>query len=525
MLGGLAPGNTVFRRTMNATDPDLLFESIPERPEALSALVRELHEADPATLRHGMAFTGRPETRVRYNERYVLKFPSGDLFHKDIAQRRIRHFAERDRKFGIAHPDKTWIGVRDVEKYFIANLAPRLNPLHTLLPDTEHDEQRILALETVVDLSLKLTARFGYGLDPGLSNFGMDEKGHIFYLDDEYYKGNDLAFLVQTIQLWFRSYEWLSGGLAERLGDTLSRLMLAYFHDKHLLRALYEELRSASFQNAATRSSYDGFLKGLTKDLSPTGAFFRNRDKDPRIAVLADVHANLPALEAVLEDVGKQNIGHVLVLGDIVGYGPFPAACVSLIRSRNFKVVKGNHDHGIANGTFEKGFSRYAAWVAGWSYCQMDSEALRWLDELPLYIDGPRWLALHGAPCDRHFFYGYVYQMTYEKNLDVLKNRNIPICFHGHTHLPGVYYENGEDRGLVQPDSEVSLRDYRASLVCPGSVGQPRNGCTDAQYMIFDSRNCSVLPRKVPYDIERTLEAMRREGFPETLMQRLEQGC
>jgi len=510
---------------MNATQPDLLFESLPEDPEALSTLVRELHDAGPVQLGHGMTFTGRPETLIRYNDRYVLKFPSKDVFDKDHAQRRIRHFAERDRRFGIVHPDKTWLGVREQDKYLIANLTPRLEPLHTLLPAVDDTELRLRGLETVIDRALCLAARFAYSLDPGLSNFGMDGDGGIFYLDDEYYKGSDTAFLVQTIQLWFRSYDWLAESAAERLGDTLGSLMLEYFHDKHLLRSLYEELRNARFQDPRTKSNYDAFLNGLTKDLSPTGALFHSRNKDPRIAVLADIHANLPALEAVLDDVREQDIGHVMVLGDIVGYGPFPAACVSLIRGRDFKVLKGNHDHGIANGSFEKGFSRYAAWVAGWSHCHLDDDMLCWLDELPLHIDGPRWLALHGAPCDRHFFYGYVYQMTYEQNLDVLKSRNIPICFHGHTHIPGVYHEDDEGRGFRTPELEISLEGNRASLVCPGSVGQPRNGSTDAQYMVFDSQRCTVSLRKVPYDIQQTLDAMRQEGFPETLIQRLEKGC
>lgn len=506
---------------------DVLFAVPPRDPDAMTSLIRDLYADCVQSMAHGLTFTGRPGTCIRCDAAHVLKLSMTDRFAEPLARRRIKYFADRDTRLEVAHPDKAWIALGDGNGYRVANLTPRLRPLHVALPQMHDTRDRTAALKTVVDMCVSLAFRHGRGLDPGLSNFGMDDLGRIHYLDDDYYEGSGMTFLVQAVQLWFRSYDWLSDTEAERLGASLSTAVLRSSEDKHILRSLTEELRNAHFQERGVAKSYQAFMRALSRNLAPSSTGFpqQNSAGDPRIAVLADIHANLPALEAVLADIQAQGIHDAVILGDLVGYGPFPKACVAAVQHTGFKTLKGNHDHGIANGSFEKGFSSYATWVASWSYHQLDDETRRWLDDLPLYIQGSDWLAVHGAPCDKHFFYGYVYRMTYENNLETLKSRNIPICFHGHTHIPGVYHDNGVNKGFTCPDDTFRLVNFCAALVCPGSIGQPRNGTTDAQYMIYDTEEKSVILRSIQYDIGRTLDAMRLYDFPKPLVQRLEQGC
>jgi predicted phosphodiesterase len=97
------------------------------------------------------------------------------------------------------------------------------------------------------------------------------------------------------------------------------------------------------------------------------------------------------------------------------------------------------------------------------------------------------WLALHGAPVDPTFFNAYVYEMTYEDNLDELQKKEIPICFHGHTHILGVYGRLGSHYDKHYIEEKIELKQFTHALICPGSVGIPRVKPLDAaQFAIYD---------------------------------------
>jgi len=508
---------------MSEGSESIRFETAPSDPVELAALIKRLYSNDVQALQHGEIFTGKPSTKIRCDDNYVLKFNQGHVFEERMATRWLTRLASRERQYGVAHPDKIWFALKRGDQYLVANLTPRLQPLHALLPQLPDNGARVEALEKVLQMVVVVPVVHGYGLDEGLSNFGVGPDGRLYYLDDDYYQWTGFTTLVQAIQLWFRSFSWLSGEHAARLGGFFRALIEKHFDDPHVARSMGESLRNEHIPDQSARDNFADFAKEVVRKMAPSGIRIEKRQSS-RLAVLADIHSNLPALEAVLEDMKKLGVSEAVVLGDSIGYGPFPAECVALLAERGFKVIKGNHDHGIANKSFEKGFSQYASWAARWTYPQLSPEAIRWLEELPLYVEGPRWLAVHGAPCDRYFFYGYVYQMTYEKNLQVLKERDMPVCFHGHTHLPGVYYSRGEDSGFLELNGVHSLAEFDYCLVCPGSVGQPRNGNPNSQYLIFDTQQNTVEFRSIEYDLERTCAAMKQNGFPGQLIDRLRMG-
>jgi predicted phosphodiesterase len=263
-----------------------------------------------------------------------------------------------------------------------------------------------------------------------------------------------------------------------------------------------------SFVNALTFSPH-------SKKITPI-----NFSKTRYLALLSDIHANLPALETVLTFLKEQNIQQGLVLGDTVGYGPHPSQCIERVQATGFMVLKGNHDHGLATDNFKKGFSRTASWALEWSVNKITAEQKSWLSNLPpLFHYENTWLAIHGAPIDPTFFNAYVYEMTYHSNLDVLQRKDIFLCFHGHTHQPGVYGRRSTVIDKFCPgEDDIALAQFDHALICPGSVGQPRNGGIQTQFAIYDQKEQKVHYHYLSYDIEKVTQLMKSEGFPEALI-------
>ena len=131
---------------------------------------------------------------------------------------------------------------------------------------------------------------------------------------------------------------------------------------------------------------------------------------------------------------------------------------------------------------------------------------------------------MHGAPMDPSYFYAYVYEMTYSKNLDVMATRGIDLCFHGHTHVQGVYYRKKGDIDGHNTEQDQLLNSHLQSLICPGAVGQPRNNKVGAQLAIYDQRKNHVRFLTIDYSMEKTLQDMKKNDFPGTLIDRLKGG-
>ncbi len=235
-----------------------------------------------------------------------------------------------------------------------------------------------------------------------------------------------------------------------------------------------------------------------------------------RIAILSDIHGNLTALEAVLEDVAGQNIDRILCLGDVIGYGPEPCACLDHVMGFEFCVL-GNHD---SSALFDpEGFNIAAEQAIFWTRSQLECgrdgpEASRLRMEficgLPRMVREGGILFVHGSPRGPTNEYVFPEDTQNGKKIEKLFSMIPHLCFQGHTHVPGVFTT---DLRFVRPVDtgsgyDVSNPDEKL-MINVGSVGQPRDGDPRSCYVIFDEQTIEY--RRVEYDIERTVKAIEAE--------------
>ncbi len=247
-----------------------------------------------------------------------------------------------------------------------------------------------------------------------------------------------------------------------------------------------------------------------------------------RVAVIADVHANLPALEAVLEAAAAAGVERVVCLGDIVGYNAEPAACIERLQRAAQVVVAGNHDVDTAHQTHGAGTSAPARRVQDWTRQQLPAEAMTFLAALPtLVVDSAGFVAVHGCFLNSVYYSGYVTGTMLATNLAAVAARSewpkLALC--GHTHIPMCGWLTAD--GCVEPRFDGLVRwarDAQAVLVNPGSVGQPRDGDPRAAFAVVDLVGQTAEVRRVRYDVDRATRAIREAGLPEQLAERLREG-
>ena len=238
-----------------------------------------------------------------------------------------------------------------------------------------------------------------------------------------------------------------------------------------------------------------------------------------RVAYLSDIHSNWPALDAVLSDLALQDgVDEVICLGDVVGYGPDPVRCLEHVRGSGWLTLVGNHDRACIDPTVLGWFNADAAAAVRWSIKQLEAEQLEWLGGLPERAERAGCQLVHGSPRDP--VYEYILDSeTAEANLRLIGDG---LCFHGHTHVPGVFHvEHGEVTHTYRHDA---LPVAGPALVNPGSVGQPRDGDPDASYGIWDTEESTFEFRRVPYDREVVKRAILDSDLPPRLAFRLDFG-
>lgn len=487
-----------------------------------AATLSGLLDAPLTELGHDGAFTGRPTTTLRTNDRFVLKERDVEAgLGLDDLRHRVADTLDRVRLYGVAPPSKTWLLVRRDGAWRIGNIAPRLLPLH--LPESEDDPSRFFRhLRTMLQTYLGVAARFRVRLDEGLSNFAYDAGDRLYYVDDDIYPWDDFAHFSQWIGVTIRKVRTLSPKFAQALGQAVRQAIVEGFGSHEPCMQIAAAVRGLYFSGAEQEQRRDGFIEGLI-GVTPHSRSRRASAQQRPIALLADVHANYPALSAVVQQLRAEGIERGLVLGDIVGYGPHPAECLRCIRELGFDVVRGNHDETTVTGARVPGFNEAAFKVIDWTRSQLDAGDLDWLGAQPARIERDGWIAQHGAPMDPAHFYAYVYRLTYEDNLRYLAEHGIRWAFHGHTHMQSVYYATSQSTGLDESGRQ-SLSDYQQALVCPGSVGQPRRGGVQAQWALFNPATTQIEFRSAAYDIEATAGDMVARGFPSVLVERLRAG-
>lgn len=231
-------------------------------------------------------------------------------------------------------------------------------------------------------------------------------------------------------------------------------------------------------------------------------------------AIISDVHGNLEALRAVLEDIDRQQVDAIYCLGDIVGYGPNPCECVKLIRDRCSMVLLGNHDQGAL---FDPdGFNVGAEKAIRWTRAQLEQHdriprnsadrLTDFLGELPRTHQQEKMLFVHGSarrPLDEYVFPEDIYNPLKLEHIFGLIEQ---YCFQGHTHIPGIFTTGPEFLQPVLPAGQQEWRHelpHTKAMVNVGSVGQPRDGDRRACYVIVEGPS-AVRFRRVEYPCETT---------------------
>ena len=242
-----------------------------------------------------------------------------------------------------------------------------------------------------------------------------------------------------------------------------------------------------------------------------------------KYGVLGDIHANLSALNTVLEDMDRIGIDQVLSVGDVVGYGGAPTECIDILRERGVLVVKGNHDAACVRELDDRYFNNYAREAIRWTQTVVDRERQDWLADLPLTQELEHCHVAHGTLYRPELFDYILSTSDADPSLEVMTR---PICFVGHSHVPIAILrlEEAPDRTAYTLDPEIDLSESAACLLNVGSVGQPRDENPLTAYAVYDTDAARAWITRLPYDIDVEADRIRRAGLPDVLAERLRLG-
>jgi predicted phosphodiesterase len=238
-----------------------------------------------------------------------------------------------------------------------------------------------------------------------------------------------------------------------------------------------------------------------------------------RFAIFSDVHANLEALEAVLQDAEAHGATSHVCLGDVVGYNANPHECVARIQAMECPIVKGNHDEQASLTESSRDFNELAEHAIEWTRANLTGEDKDWLRDLRLERQVRDFTIVH-ATLDTPAQWGYVFN-----NLDAAASftyQHTAICFFGHTHVPMAFIR---DDGVRRINFEqIRIEPARKYFINAGSTGQPRDGDWRAAYCIFDGEKNVIELHRVKYDVDAAQKKIVKAGLPRLLAERLALG-
>ncbi len=242
-----------------------------------------------------------------------------------------------------------------------------------------------------------------------------------------------------------------------------------------------------------------------------------------RVLVFSDVHGNLTALEAVLQAAGP--VEAFWFLGDLVGYGPDPEACVQRVRGLHPLVcLQGNHDAAVVGQLDLSFFNAEARRSVEWARTQLSPAALAFLQTRPPLVVLEEWgvTLAHGSP-QRPLEEYLLSEPAVRRAFHALET---PLAFVGHTHLPVAFVEGREGFQIVpgHPGETFTLPPGARAILNPGSVGQPRDGNPQAAFALWDTQTGVWSWHRVPYDVRAVQQRMLALGLPTFHAHRLRRG-
>jgi len=241
-----------------------------------------------------------------------------------------------------------------------------------------------------------------------------------------------------------------------------------------------------------------------------------------RYLIISDIHGNIDALDAVVEDA-KGKYDQILCCGDLVGYGAEPNAAANWVRSNCAGVIRGNHDK-VASGVNDmEDYNPAAVLSTMWTRKTLTAENIEYLRNLsagPLEVSG--FSIVHGSPRDED-----EYLVDVRDAMRARESIVTQVTFFGHTHLQGGFFFRRNSVKAIEKvpakrsEATVAIDDASRFFINPGSVGQPRDRDPRAAYAVYSSEDRLVTYYRVAYDIAKAQAKIIQAGLPEPLANRL----
>jgi len=242
-----------------------------------------------------------------------------------------------------------------------------------------------------------------------------------------------------------------------------------------------------------------------------------------RYAIIADIHSNLAAFNAVLNDIERRGgMDEIWCLGDIVGYGPDPQECIELLQQYNHVCVAGNHDLAAIGKIDTSEFNPDAAAASHWTTKQLSAVDKNYLENLPLVSEKDNFTLVHGSP--REPIWEYLLSISGAK--ESFNHFQTQFCLVGHSHVP-LIFRYGMTGGCSYSPFSINVGLFLGKdrlIINPGGVGQPRDGDPRASYAMYDTEARMVKLYRVSYDVNTTQNRMVKHNLPMRLVARLSYG-
>ena len=224
-----------------------------------------------------------------------------------------------------------------------------------------------------------------------------------------------------------------------------------------------------------------------------------------KVALISDIHSNLEALERALQEISKRDIQDIYCLGDIVGYGADPNACIDRVRDIVKDSIAGNHDFAVAGLTSTQYFNSYAQAAIHWTQQKLTEANHLYLKNMPLTCRQDDMFCVHATPTNPDKWDYIFSREEAERHFAAFEGS---ICFIGHSHIPAHFVS----------------KDGKRRFINIGSIGQPRDRDPRLSFAIYDTESKEVERIRLEYDVDKAAAKIRSAGLPDFLAERLSWG-
>lgn len=237
-----------------------------------------------------------------------------------------------------------------------------------------------------------------------------------------------------------------------------------------------------------------------------------------RIALVSDIHGNLEAFQAVLSDIESKKLDKVFCLGDVIGYGCDPVACMELVDKHCHVKLVGNHEYLILGLTDSENYNPTALESFRWTRERLGERELKLIEQYEIDYVLDHVYLVHASPCEPTDWNYILNPQQAAQAFDDLKQQ---VCFSGHSHLPMIFTESHDGMPRMRTGHDITIDVDERYLINIGSVGQPRDNDPRASYVSYDFETHDIVFERVDYDYQLTQKKMAEACLPQMLIERL----